>query len=160
VIVPLGLFDTTDEHKTVMNGSEARVEPGYERPPGVSDESVAAVGKLSESLEYLERARGRIYDFHQLMGRVDRLVQEAADELEAAGHPEQARLLREEVVGRNVLRGRWTFQIVDEFGDLYYEPFRRAEEKVRGDLMDGRKHVYEAEMKARERSSVRGGAPD
>jgi hypothetical protein len=143
-----------------MNHTDAGVEPGHERPPGVSDATVAAVGTLSESLEYLERARGRLYDFHQLMGRVDRLVQEAADELDDAGHPEHARLLREQVVGRNVLQGRWTFQIVEEFGELYEAPFRQAEEKVRGDLLAGRKHVYEAEMKARERSPAFGGAPD
>lgn len=146
-----------------MNDSEAAVEavePGYERPPGVSDATVAAVGKLSESLEYLERARGRLYDFHQLMGRVDRLVQDAADALEDAGHPDHAQLLREQVVGRNVLEGRWTFQIVEEFGELYDTPFRQVEEKVRNDLMAGRRHVYEAEMKARERSPALWGDPD
>ena len=143
-----------------MNRSDARVEPGYERPAGVSDATVAAVGKLSESLEYLERARGRLYDFHQLMGHLDMLVQEAADDLEGAGHPEHAKLLREEIVGRNVIEGRWTFQLVDEFGESYDAPFRTVEEKVRADLMAGRKHVYEAEMKAKERSAALGGAPD
>jgi hypothetical protein len=143
-----------------MNSSDGRVEPGHEVPAGVSDATVAAVGKLSESLEYLERAKGRLYDFHQLMGRVDLLAQEAADELAAAGHPDHARLLREDVIGRNVLEGRWTFQIVEEFGDMYDAPFRRAEEKVRNDLVAGRKHVYEANMKVRERSPVMGGAPD
>ena len=143
-----------------MTSSDARVEPGHERPAGVSDETVAAVGKLSESLEYLERAKGRLYDFHQLMGRVDLLAQEAADELAAAGHSDHAQLLRQQVIGRNVLDGRWTFQIVEEFGELYDAPFRSVEEKVRGDLLAGRKHVYEAEMKARERSAEAGGAPD
>jgi hypothetical protein len=143
-----------------MNRSDARIEPGHERPAGVSDATVEAVGKLSESLEYLERARGRLYDFHQLMGRVDRLVQDAADALQAAGHPDHARLLREDLVGRNVIEGRWTFQIVEEFEAAYDAPFRQVEEKVRGDLMAGRKHVFEAEMKAKERSAALGGAPD
>jgi hypothetical protein len=143
-----------------MDHSAARVEPGHERPAGVSDETVAAVGKLSESLEYLERAKGRLYDFHQLLGRVDLLAAEAADELEAAGHPGHAQLLREDVIGRNALNGRWTFQIVEEFGDVYDGPFRQAEEKVRNDLLAGRKHVFEAEMKVRERSPAAGGAPD
>ena len=64
------------------------------------------------------------------------------------------------MVGRNVIEGRWTFQIVDEFGELYDLPFRQVEEKIRADLMAGRKHVYEAEMKAKERSSTLGGPPD
>jgi hypothetical protein len=155
-----GLSVTGAEHKAVMNRSVTRVDPGHERPAGVSDATVEAVGKLSESLEYLERAKGRLYDFHQLMGRVDRLVQDAADELEAAGHPDHARLLRQDVIGRNVIEGRWTFQIVEEFGDAYETPFRRVEDKVRGDLLAGRKHVFEAEMKVKERSPALGGAPD
>jgi hypothetical protein len=69
-------------------------------------------------------------------------------------------LLREDVVGRNVIEGRWTFQIVDEFRELYDLPFRHVEENIRADLMAGRKHVYEAEMKAKERSSALGGPPD
>src|SRR5690606_3294937 len=35
------------------------------RPAGVDDDTVAAVGKLGEALEWVERARGRLYDFHQ-----------------------------------------------------------------------------------------------
>ena len=38
------------------------------RPEGVSDETVAAVGKFGEALEWVERARGHLYDFHQMMG--------------------------------------------------------------------------------------------
>lgn len=37
---------------------------------------------------------------------------DAADELEQAGHPDLAQLLRSHVVGRKVLPGRWTFQLV------------------------------------------------
>lgn len=132
-------------------------EDGHRRPDGVSDEVVEAVGTLSEALEYLERAKGHLYTFHQLMGRVDILAQQAADGLAAAGHDRHADLLRREVVGRNVLDGRWTFQVVEEFGRTFDEPFRRAEERVRGDLMAGRRHVYEAELKERERSRGRAG---
>ena len=34
-------------------------------------ETVDAVGKASEALEYVERARGHLYAFHQLIGRAD-----------------------------------------------------------------------------------------
>jgi hypothetical protein len=50
-----------------------------------SDDVVAAVGKPGEALEWVERARGRLYDLHQLIGRADFLFEEAADELEPAG---------------------------------------------------------------------------
>jgi hypothetical protein len=129
----------------------------HARPPGADDATVEAVGKLSEALEYVERARGRLYDLHQLIGRADFLVEEAADGLESAGHAEAAARLREQLMGRNVLDGRWTFQIVEEFDRTYWEPFRSHEEQVRDEFMAGRRHVFEAEMKERRRTHGRSG---
>lgn len=122
-------------------------DPLHERPPGASDEIVAAAGKASEALEWIERARGRLYDFHQLLGRADLLFGEAVDMLETAGATGLAEHLRTEVVGRNVLEGRWTFQIVEEFDLGYYEPVKDAERRIRDELLDGRRHVFESEMK-------------
>ena len=48
--------------------------------------------------------------------------------------------------------GRWTFQIVEEFDDGYYADFKALEELVGNQLMGGRRHVYEAEMKADRRT--------
>lgn len=127
----------------------------YARPADVDDATVAAVGKVTEALEWVERARGRLFDVHQLIGRGDALLGEAADALDAAGHAKQAREVREELVGRNVLEGRWTFQVVDEFDDHYWTPFRDTERRLRGDLTGGRRHVLEAEMKEARRT--RGG---
>ncbi len=123
------------------------------RPAGVSDETVAAVGKLTEALERVERARGRLYDFHQLIGSADAMMGEAAEMLADAGHGDWAGRLERQIVGRNVLDGRWTFQIVEEFDRLYYDAVRDVERRVRDDLTAGRPHVYEAEMKERRRSA-------
>lgn len=131
------------------------LDPRHHRPEGASDATVEAVGKVSEALEWVERARGRLYDFHQLMGHADLLLGEAADALEGAGHPEQAEALRDRMVGRNVIDGRWTFQIVEEFDDLYWRAARRSEEQVRHALMEGRRHVFESEMKDRRRTTGR-----
>jgi hypothetical protein len=125
----------------------------YERPPGADDATVAATGKLSEALEWVERARGRLYDFHQLIGRADALFEEAADALEAAGAADLAERVRREGIGRNVLAGRWTFQIVDEFDDLYYATVSELEAAARAQLLGGRRHVFEAEMKERRRTA-------
>ena len=46
---------------------------------------MAAAGKLSEAVAWVERARGRLYDFHQMMGRADVIMGEAGDALAAAG---------------------------------------------------------------------------
>jgi hypothetical protein len=106
-------------------------------------------------LEWVERARGHLYEFHQLMGHADRLLGEAVDALREAGHDEQADRVGEELVGRNVLEGRWTFQIVEEFDDTYWSALRAAEARVRGELIAGRRHVFESEMKEARRTSGR-----
>ena len=120
-------------------------------PEGVSEETIEGVGKLSEAFEYIERAKGHLYSFHQLMGRADFLVGDAAEILRKAGHDEFADRLERELVGRNVLDGRWTFQIVEEFDDTYYEFFRGIERESR-ELTGGVRHLYEARMKEQRRS--------
>ena len=124
----------------------------HTRPDGVDDATVEAVGKLTEALERIERARGRLYDFHQMIGHADFQIGEAAEQLRAAGHEDLASLVEEEIVGRNVLDGRWTFQVVEEFDDAYYEPVREIERSVRMRLLDGRRHVHEAEIKEKRRT--------
>lgn len=121
--------------------------PTHDRPDGVDDATVEAVGTMSEAFEYLIRARGHLYSFHQFMGRVDKLMGEAADELREAGHGEIADRIEAEVVGRNAIDGRWTFQIVEEFDDLYFRPVEAHERGVRDELMAGRRHVFESELK-------------
>jgi hypothetical protein len=127
------------------------------RPTGCDDRTVAAVGKVSEALETIERARGALYDFHQLMGHADFQFGEAAELLDAAGHHVHADELRRAVVGRNTLPGRWTFQIVEEFDDGYYAAVKSTEKHVRAELVGGRRHVYESEMKEARRSAGRPG---
>jgi hypothetical protein len=124
-----------------------------QRPDGASDALVEAVGKVSEAVEWVERARGRLYDLHQMMGHADLLFGEAAAALDEAGAVDQAGLLAEEIVGRNVLEGRWTFQVVEEFDDGYYRAVRDADLHIRQTLMDGRRHVFESEMKERRRTA-------
>ena len=100
----------------------------------------------------MERARGCLYAFHQLTGAADLAVGEAAEGLRAAGHHELAGMLDREIAGRNVLPGRWTFQVVEEYDDTYYQPFRAAERLARDRLAAGRRHLYEAVMKERRRT--------
>ena len=128
----------------------------HQTPEGVSDTTIEGVGKLSEGFEYIERAKGHLYSFHQLMGRADFLVGDAADILRGAGHHEFADKLTDELVGRNVLDGRWTFQIVEEFDEVYYDFFRSVERESR-ELTGGVHHLYEARLKEQRRTR---GLPD
>ena len=121
--------------------------PEHRVPEGVSDATVEAVGKLSEALEWIERARGRLYDFHQMSGRADLTVGEAVVALREAGHEALADRLEHELVGRNVLEGRWTFQVVEEYDDGYWSVARELEREVRDELIRSRRHVFEARMK-------------
>ena len=104
----------------------------------MSDGLVEAIGRISEGFEYLERARGHLFSLHQLIGRADLLFEEAADLLQEAGCADDAEQVRRDVVGRNVLDGRWTFQIVEEFDDLYYEPIRDELRRLEAGVRPGR----------------------
>lgn len=133
------------------------VDEEHRRPHGATDAEVEAAGTVSEAQEYVERARGRLYDLHQLIGRADILYQQAADQLDDAGHPDLAERIRTEMVGLNVLHGRWTFQMVEEFDDGYWSAAREVGRAVRDDLTGGRRHVFEAELKESSRTSGRPG---
>lgn len=117
-------------------------------------EAVArAVGKLTEALETVERARGHLYSFHQLTGHADLQLDEAVAQLRDLGHVDLAQHVSRELIGRNVLPGRWTFQVVDEYDEGYYRCFQEVERMVRSRLTDGRRHVYEAGLKERRRTA-------
>jgi hypothetical protein len=131
--------------------------PGRPTPDGVSDATVEALGKLSEALETCERARGHLYSFHQLTGGADIELGEAVRALREAGHGAIADQIDRELVGRNVLEGRWTFQVVEDYDDNYWSLFRALERAARDELAGGVRHLYEARMKESERSTGRPG---
>lgn len=133
---------------------EHRVPEG---PDGPDDATVEAVGKLTEALETVERARGHLYSFHQLTGSADLALGEAVEQLREAGHRALADDIERELVGRNVLPGRWTFQIMEEYDDTYWSVFRETERTVREKLTQGRRHLFEAGMKEDRRTH---GHPD
>ncbi|MEU8382480.1 hypothetical protein [Streptosporangium sp. NPDC048865] len=118
----------------------------------VDDATAEALGKLSEALETTERARGHLYSFHQLTGHADLQLDEAVELLRAAGHPEMADLVTRELIGLDVIPGRWTFQIVEEYEDGYHSSFTGLEKRIRDRLAGGRRHIHEARMKERRQS--------
>ena len=127
--------------------------PGRTTPDGVSDQTVDALGKLSEALETCERARGHLYTFHQLTGSADIELGEAVTALREAGHDAIADRIEHELLGRNVLPGRWTFQIVEDYDDGYWSLFREMEQAARDELAGGVRHLYEGRLKQEERTA-------
>ncbi len=114
--------------------------------------TVEAVGKITEALETVERARGHLYSFHQLTGSADLQLGEGVDLLRDAGHGDLADRLERDLVGRNVIPGHWTFQIVEAYDDTYWSAFRDLEKQARDSLTGGRRHLFEAGMKEERRS--------
>lgn len=126
--------------------------PADRTRPDLDDATVEALGKLSEALETVDQARGFLYAFHQLTGKADRLLQESVDLFEQAGATGLAADLDHDLVGRNVIADRWTFQIVEDFDAGYWGAFRAYDERAREELSGGDRHVFEARMKQRERT--------
>jgi hypothetical protein len=125
----------------------------HRTPAGVDDATIDALGKLSEALETVEVARGHLYAFHQLTGSADIALQGAVDALREAGHADVAMRIESELVGRNVIGGRWTFQIVEDYDDGYWSLFHDLERQAREQLAGGRRHLFEARLKQSERSA-------
>ena len=121
--------------------------------PDLDDGTVEGLGKLSEALETVDQARGFLYAFHQLTGKADQQLQDAVELLRKAGHAALAEDLERDLVGRNVIADRWTFQIVEDFDDTYWSTFRDFDARARAELSGGDRHVYEARMKQRERTA-------
>jgi hypothetical protein len=133
------------------------IDDEHARPPGTSDATIAALGRLSEALEVVEEARGHLYAFHRRCGTADLTLGDAVDQLRAAGHAELADRIQADLVGRNILAGRWSFQVVEEYDAGYYAAFREHERRTREELAEGRRHVFEAEMKEDRRTPGRPG---
>ena len=123
----------------------------------MDERAVETAGRMSEALETLERARGHLYSFHQLIGEADGALDDVLDGLRACGESGVAARLEAELLGRNVVADRWTFQLVEDFDDGYWELFRAHERAVREALTGGRRHVHEARMKERRRTHGRPG---
>ena len=129
----------------------------HRRPEGLDDRTVEALGKLSEALETVERVRGHLYSLHQLVGKSDFALDEAVALFREAGHDKLAERIQQELIGRNVIAGHWTFQLVEEFDDGYYADFRGIERAARDELAEGKRHLYEAELKEQRRTHGRPG---
>ena len=136
-------------------------EPATDQPddrhvrPDVDDLTVEALGKLSEALEVVEEARGYLYAFHRRCGEADLKLGDAVELLREAGHGEQADRIDEDLIGRNILDGRWSFQVVEEYDATYYSSFKEHERRAREELVQGKPHLFEAEMKEDRRTHGR-----
>ena len=129
----------------------------HRRPAGVGDDTVEALGKLSAALDHVEDARGHLFAFHRLMGSGERTMEEAVELMRDAGHDDLADALDRDVLGGNPLPGMWSFQMVEAFDDGFYARAKGLHQRARDELVEGRRHVFEAEMKELRRTRGRRG---
>ena len=122
-------------------------EAEHRRPEGVSDETVEALGKLSAALDHVEDARGHLSAFHRLMGSAETTLEEATELIRAAGHGDLADALDRDALGANPLPGMWSFQMVEAFDDGFYAQAKGLHQRALDELVEGRRHIFEAEMK-------------
>jgi hypothetical protein len=100
----------------------------------------------------LEEARGHLYAFHRRLGKADLELQQAVDHLRKAGHRELADEIDEVLVGRDVVPGLWTYQIVESYDRTYYDVWKAAVEKAERVAGHGTPHLAESDMKVQEQS--------
>jgi hypothetical protein len=122
--------------------------PSDQRGDALPEADVKASGLMSEALERVERARGALYDLHQLIGGADNQLDEVIEALREAGRDDLASSVASDLVGIDVLPGMWTFQVVEAFDDGFYATWKRFEERIRSECTNGERHVLEARMKA------------
>ena len=144
----------SDDDLIARFGSARQPErpPGHPVPEGISDETVAALGELSAAFEVLEEARGHLYAFHRRSGKADLELQQAVDHLRKAGHRALADEIDEVLVGRDVVPGLWTYQIVESYDRTYYDVWKAAVEKAERVAGHGTPHLAESDMKVQEQS--------
>ena len=134
-----------------------RPAPEHRRPDGVSDATVEALGKLSAALDHVEDARGHLFAFHRLMGSAESTMEEAHEHLRDAGHVDLADDLDRDVLGGNPIPGMWSFQMVEAFDDGFYARAKELHQRALDELVEGQRHVFEAEMKELRRTRGRAG---
>ena len=143
--------DASTESASLTTRFGAAVHPdraaAHPRPSGASDATIAALGKLSEAFEVVEHARGLLYGFHRLCGTADLTLQEAVGLLRDAGHGAIADDIATALVGRDIVPGWWSFQLVEAYDEQYWRVFREAEAGTRQALGGAEPHIFEAEMK-------------
>jgi hypothetical protein len=91
------------------------------------------------------------------MGSAESTLEEAEELIRKAGHTEIADAMDRDVLGQNPLPGMWSFQMVEAFDDGFYARTKGLHDRALDELVEGRRHIFEAEMKELRRSRGREG---
>lgn len=116
----------------------------------LDDETVAALHEVELGVEWLQRANGHLLEFHHATGHAMDHLYEGEQALRAAGHDELADALRDEHLPAGVVDGdRWSYDVVEEFQSGVLAALLAFEERARGTLSAGQRHVAERRQERR-----------
>jgi len=111
--------------------------------PDLSEAEVEAVHTIELGLEWLQRARGTLIEFHHATGHAMDHLNDAETMLRACGHETMADELRDELLPAGAVDNRWTYDLLETFEAGLLADATAYERQVRSDLADGHRHVAE-----------------
>jgi len=118
--------------------------------------SHAARGDLGQSIRTGESVRTMIINALPVtieLSVLAILVAAAVSMLADCGHTELDADIESTLVGRDIVEGMWSFQIVERYDRGYWDVFRAVESHARRLLGAAEPHLFEAEMKDQEQST-------
>ncbi|WP_339102500.1 hypothetical protein [Haloterrigena salinisoli] len=110
----------------------------------LADSERNAVHEVELALEWFQRAQGQLLAFHHATGHGMDHLREAERLLRESGRDDLADAVRDELLPHGVVDDdRWSYDVVENYQRTLLAEARGLEERVRRELVDGRRHVLE-----------------
>jgi hypothetical protein len=106
-----------------------------------------ALHTVELGVEWLHRAHGNLVEFHHKTGHAMDHLADAEQQLREAGHTDLADALRDEYLPRGVIdESRWSYDVLESYQEGFLGDIVAFEERARGEIADGSRHVTEREQ--------------
>ena len=120
-----------------------------------------ALHRVELGVEWLHRAHGDLVEFHHKTGHAMDHLADAEAQLRACGHTDLADALRDEYLPRGVIdEGRWSYDVLESYQDGFLSALTDFEERARGEIADGQRHVTERRQEREWKQRARDGGED
>ena len=120
-----------------------------------------ALHRVELGVEWLHRAHGDLVEFHHKTGHAMDHLADAEAQLRACGHTDLADALRDEYLPRGVIdEGRWSYDVLESYQDGFLSALTDFEERARGEVADGQRHVTERRQEREWKQRARDGGED
>lgn len=118
----------------------------------LSDEEMEALHEMQLGKEDIRKAYGQLVQFHHNIGSGMNHFKKAADKLEEADMKNESDEVGE-IVPKDVIEGYWTWKLIEEFEEDFFQDVMSTESDVREKLSDGEEHVNEQLMEKRRKEN-------